>query len=97
MPTVALLVLFIGPRVYEATRPPARYDHAHRGADVRYVSHEEALRLCGPAHPRNTSGVIACAFNTVRPCVIVIGPGELRGVLRHEEGHCNGWSANHEP
>jgi hypothetical protein len=90
-----LLPLLLGGCV-TAKHPPARFDHpAH--ARVIYAGQAEALRRCGPPAAMRITTSVACAFPAERPCLIIIGPDPLPGTLRHEEAHCNGWGAAHEP
>jgi hypothetical protein len=78
--------------------PPFEYDRPFEGKLIvtEAPSKEEVRIDCGLPEPK-----LACAFP--RPhkneCEIIVAPEEhiLRdGYLRHEIGHCNGWSEKHE-
>ena len=83
--------------------PPFEYDKPFEGKlIVTEVPNKEEVRIeCGLPEPK-----LACAFP--RPhkneCEIIVAPEEhiLRDgylpaiVMRHEIGHCNGWSEKHE-
>ncbi len=83
--------------------PPEQYDHPYTGKLETFYDQSDAVRatVC----PRAVYGTpIACALrNGPGGCIIVLGPDEVlraRGwsvetVIRHETGHCNGWSADH--
>jgi hypothetical protein len=83
--------------------PPAEFDKPYEGKlIVTELPNKEEVRIdCGLPEPK-----LACAFP--RPhkseCEIIVAPEEhiLRDgylpaiVMRHEIGHCNGWSEKHE-
>jgi hypothetical protein len=82
--------------------PPAEYDHEYTGKltvlkedDYTFIRY-----VC-----RNTANAIACSYRTYDlisgapiSCLIMLGPGTWTDerVMRHELGHCNGWSNKHE-
>jgi hypothetical protein len=54
---------------------------------------------------KDSPGALACSYRvydskTGKPisCLIMLGPATWDDprALRHEMGHCNGWTANHE-
>jgi hypothetical protein len=91
--------------------PPARYDHAFQGElKVIRVPVQDVSKTCQAMwHFFGSKKMLAmpnhgCAKrqdDSKGPyCVVVIprGPVQLAtpaAVLRHEVGHCNGWSASH--
>lgn len=85
--------------------PPPEYDHRYYGhLEVRYLSADEMKVKC----PANAFGQrLACAYPNYPKqgsCMVFMGPAEeieAAGysdslAMRHEIGHCNGWSAKHE-
>jgi len=84
---------------------PVEYDHAYHGhLKVRYLSADEMKKACPPNHLGQR---LACAYPNYPKqgsCMVFMGPAEeieAAGysdslAMRHEIGHCNGWSAKHE-
>jgi hypothetical protein len=82
--------------------PPAEYDHPYAGklTVLKEDTYNFIRHVC-----RDTVRAIACSYRTYDSatganisCLIMLGPGTWSDerVLRHEIGHCNGWSNNHE-
>jgi hypothetical protein len=83
--------------------PPAQYDKTYHGTVfLTYAGSKADVRdLCKrPDDPY----ALACSYAMGSKCIIIIGPKkdiEEQGLtvdiaMRHELGHCNGWSGNHE-
>jgi hypothetical protein len=89
------------PILPQVALPPPEYDHPYTGkltvlkepnyAFIRYV--------CA-----DTPNPVACSFRTydtasgeTLSCLILLGPKtwDDERALRHEMGHCNGWSGDH--
>ena len=80
------------PRVRPWNPPPA-YDHAYAGPMVvRKVPLAQIQRM-RPGH------WATARYGRGGTCIVIIpsdqGERAARNTLRHERGHCNGWSANH--
>jgi hypothetical protein len=83
--------------------PPAEYDHPYEGdLWILRANSEQMARLCPPPkNPRNY--ITGCAKIMMNGCWVVIADESIlrktglsyRVVLRHEQGHCNNWPANH--
>jgi hypothetical protein len=81
--------------------PPAKYDHEYTGK-LTVLKEENYLFI---RHVCNdTKNPIACSFRTfdtatgeTLSCLILLGPKvhDDERALRHEMGHCNGWSGDH--
>jgi hypothetical protein len=82
--------------------PPAEYDRPYTGklTVLKEPSYVFLRYVC-----RDTPNAVACSYRTYDSvsgetisCLIMLGPDvwEDERVMRHETGHCNGWSANHE-
>jgi hypothetical protein len=84
--------------------PPPQYDVAYVGKleILRYIYIEELRAICDARD--HESRVVACAERKDHSCTIHLGPYEkliatghtFASIMRHELGHCNGWSAQHE-
>jgi hypothetical protein len=84
--------------------PPLQYDVAYVGKleILRYVSIEELRTVCWTRD--HESRAVACAERKDHSCTIHLGANEIliatghtfASIMRHELGHCNGWSGNHE-
>ena len=84
--------------------PPPEYDYVYEGdlTIVMVKTVEELLILCNVDSP-NTLACSIRAYDT-KSCVIIMVEDEVmrqRGwttglLLRHEMGHCNGWTQAHE-
>jgi len=82
--------------------PPAQFDHYYEGdLTIKIVnSLEELHEICRIDNPK----LLACSQRNQSSCVIVLVKDEIMRqrmwttgmLLRHEIGHCNGWSADHE-
>jgi hypothetical protein len=74
--------------------PPPEFDTPYKGKlTVTNMEDYGVIRfIC-----KSTSAV-ACTVHTWGECLILLGPGTWsnKDVMRHELGHCNGWSNNHE-
>ena len=82
--------------------PPLEYDHQYTGK-LTILKQDDYLlirELC-----RDVPTAIACSYRvydiasgTTISCLIMLGPKahDDPNALRHEMGHCNGWSNNHE-
>jgi hypothetical protein len=85
------------------TLPPAKYDGEYRGGQLivtKWNDYSLIQLIC-----KDTPNAVACSYKTYDPisgklisCLIMLGPAAHNNerVLRHEIGHCNGWSDNHE-
>jgi hypothetical protein len=82
------------PMIPMAPIPPVEFDGPYKGRlTVTNLEDYGIIRyIC-----KNPTAV-ACAIHTWGDCLILLGPGTWsnKEVLRHELGHCNGWSNNHE-
>lgn len=71
--------------------PPKRYDHPYHGKVItKRVEIDDAPGEFTYAYTYGDTGGI---------CVIYVNRryrGDLKPILRHEIGHCNGWGPNHE-
>lgn len=87
--------------------PPARYDHAYTGKlllkKLPQASMQKACRqLFAKYGLRDTTSMQqhGCAKSFPDRCIVIITDEAYMGatpeaVLRHELGHCNGWSGEH--
>ncbi|RWN59629.1 hypothetical protein [Mesorhizobium sp.] len=107
---VALLIstpVFAGKRDAE-WNPPVRFDHQYSGKlTVRYLPQKQVVAACEKlfaaykiaAKPSFTQRGCSAVTGKTSCTVIVIdktfGLATPKAVLRHEIGHCNGWSASH--
>jgi len=76
--------------------PPPRFAHEPKMAtEVRYRVADTFALYCGTNHPK----VGGCAIVKDGVCYITIRQELTKvdrdAVLRHENGHCNGWPQNH--
>jgi hypothetical protein len=86
--------------------PPHEYDYPFKGRlrIIELNSPEEVSRVCEAGWRRRGSlgnrAIAGCAivnsFDPKADCVIVFVPYRPRIQIRHEIGHCNGWSGYHE-
>lgn len=84
--------------------PPLEYDHPYHGRTMTVTekSQDEIRQACPKVPFTNTA--LACTFIRQTSCDILIAPeAEIKAagysknlVLRHEVGHCNGWSGKHD-
>jgi hypothetical protein len=78
---------------YQGYYPPKRYDYPFKGVTiVRNVSADTARQHC-PNY-----GVACVVDVSDNGCTIVFNmdyEAEREKILRHENGHCNGWNADH--
>jgi hypothetical protein len=85
--------------------PPPQYDHAYPGPIIEQILPlEEARKLCQAIGVGPFDG--CAAFITLndgsRACFIVVPSDDapdpvIADYEKHEIGHCNGWSPNHDP
>ena len=75
--------------------PPAKYDHgplmnaAFPTPIISYVSPAKLIAECQGKH-------LACSYAEIgSPCLIFLPRVGWQPMLRHEMGHCRGWSADH--
>jgi hypothetical protein len=98
-------VLVKPPTVIEPTPqgilPPVQYDRPYEGdLTIEIVATAEELRMRCKIYDLR---VLGCAFPKEKSCTIILVEDNLmrkRGwhmgiLLRHEIGHCNGWSNDH--
>jgi hypothetical protein len=83
--------------------PPVRYDHEYTGGQLiitKWNDYSLIQHICA-----DTPNAIACSYKTFNTatgklisCLIMLGPvaHDDPKVLRHEIGHCNGWTSAHE-
>jgi len=81
--------------------PPPEYDHEYEGdLAIKMVDTlGELYVLCMTRNPY----MLACSLQNSRSCLVIMVNDEImrkRGwttglLLRHEIGHCNGWSGDH--
>jgi hypothetical protein len=83
--------------------PPVEYDHEYRGGQLivtKWDDYSLIRVIC-----KDVVNPIACSYRTYNTatgklisCLILLGPvaHDNEQVLRHEIGHCNGWSDKHE-
>lgn len=91
--------------------PPSRYDHAYSGQmivnRVPVGMVDEACISLYTKHDRMawrwrvSANQHGCSFVQGGICEVVIPTGPIMkatpvAILRHETGHCNGWSGKHE-
>ena len=82
--------------------PPEEYDHYYEGdLTIKIVdSLEELYILCAV----KTQAMLACALPGAKSCIVIMVNDEImrtKGwttgiLLRHEIGHCNGWSRDNQ-
>jgi hypothetical protein len=83
--------------------PPVKYDHPTKvPVEIHDLDSEESLREeCGFQNLHTDRTIIGCADPKSDRCDIYLGPipastGITRNInIRHEIGHCNGWSGDH--
>lgn len=88
--------------------PPARFDHAYTGKlTVRYLPQKQVVTACEKLFAKykvaakssfNQRGCSAITSKTSCTVIVIDKTYALatpKAVLRHEIGHCNGWSASH--
>lgn len=75
--------------------PPAIYDHSFPGKVIINDNYGgEISAWDGPCFP--FTGIDACAIRVGNICYIYVIRGRItQQLIRHEIGHCNGWSASH--
>jgi len=82
--------------------PPAEFDHPYTGQVIvtKWSTFGLLRTVC-----KDQPTAIACTLRTYNSatgapltCLVMIGPGyhDNERVLKHEMGHCNGWSEKHE-
>lgn len=88
--------------------PPARFDHAYAGKlTLRHLPQKQVVKACEKLFAAykvaakssfNQRGCSAITSKTSCTVIVVDKTFALatpKAVLRHEIGHCNGWSASH--
>jgi hypothetical protein len=83
-------------KVKDIFPPPAKYDHGpllNPEFPVPIITHLPQAKLyaaCGGKH-------LACSWvEAGAPCQIFLPLVGWQGMVRHEMGHCRGWSADHK-
>jgi hypothetical protein len=85
--------------------PPVEYDHDYEGdLTIRIVDTLEELYAVCKLDRASTPYLLACSWHNDKSCLVVMVKDEVmrtRGyttglLFRHERGHCNGWSKDHE-
>jgi hypothetical protein len=82
--------------------PPVEFDRDYKGQLVvtKFNDYSLIRMIC-----KDTPNAIACSYRTYKvatgapiSCLIMLGPKahDDERALRHEIGHCNGWSDKHE-
>lgn len=74
--------------------PPAEFDYTFPGEVVLFMTDEETTRKYCPDYG------VACVPPGGEPgkCVIIFNAEyayDFADIMRHEMGHCNGWSRTH--
>lgn len=87
--------------------PPARFDHAYPGKlTVRYLPQKQVVTACAKLFAeykvaaKSSFNQRGCSAITGTSCTVILidrtyALATPKAVLRHEIGHCNGWSASH--
>lgn len=80
--------------------PPPEFDRPSEATVLEFPV-KETHNLCGgkPSGPR----IFACAFPLPNHCLIIVpqvetgivSKAQQEQLLRHEQGHCNGWGGDH--
>lgn len=77
--------------------PPPEFDFKpKRPPEYHYVSPNQMQKICHLGE-----GIVACATFRGRRCIVYLPrkgdypPAIAALIKRHEDGHCNGWPANH--
>lgn len=87
-----------------ALLPPVEYDNAYTGAwYIQTVDSQEAVRKNCPGATFSHGYALACKRQTGKTCLIIMAKPDIikaEGftdaiVMRHEMGHCAGWSGDH--
>ena len=83
--------------------PPARYMQVNAESLVVHVPFDQLKARCGETELR--AQLLGCSIpaTPTRRCVIILPtpetwpgtPATLELDQQHEQGHCNGWPANH--
>lgn len=92
------MILAVAAIVGTIALPPARFD---REPDMRVLVYEYTLEQ---VEQQCHGAVVACSYRFADLCIVIlpiVGPGGVnlndRALLRrHEYGHCNGWTKEHE-
>ena len=90
------------PTLKQIPLPPVEFDHPYAGQlNVTKWNDYSLIRFICKYTPTS----IACSYRTYNTatgapisCLIMLGPKahDDERALRHEMGHCNGWSGKHE-
>jgi hypothetical protein len=92
----------IPPTYRPSPLPPPEFDHEYKGQLIitKWNDYSMIRLIC-----KDNPTAIACSYRTYDSvsgaaisCLIMLGPGahDNERTLRHEVGHCNGWSNKHE-
>jgi hypothetical protein len=92
----------IAPALKPVPLPPVEFDREYKGQLVvtKFNDYSLIRMIC-----KDVPTAIACSYRTYKTttgepisCLILLGPKahDDERALRHEIGHCNGWSNNHE-
>lgn len=93
------MILSVAAIVGNIALPPARFDHEPDGRVLVYqYTLAQIEQQCRDAN------LVACWYRLGDTCIVIlpiVGPGGVslndRALLRrHEYGHCNGWTKEHE-
>lgn len=88
--------------IYDTGLPPARYDHPYNGMVIeRVMAFDELQSFCSRGIKlEKGSFFLGCSYKLGSVCMIFLldqpAIGSTDIIRRHEIGHCNGWSGNHE-
>ena len=90
------------PAMKPVALPPVEFDREYKGQLVvtKFNDYSLIRMIC-----KDVPTAIACSYRTYKiatgapiSCLIMLGPAahDDERALRHEIGHCNGWSEKHE-
>jgi hypothetical protein len=77
--------------------PPPRFDHAYNGPAIEWVLPDVDAK-CRKAGITDDGIILGCSFKIGDACVVLLRERHplLAQLRRHEIGHCNGWTREHE-
>ena len=111
MYTIPLMILFMLASLVSAFagindptwNPPARFDHKYSGHLVtHYLPQKQVAIVCAKVTGQFSYKEHGCSTGDVSGiCTIYVSNKTFmkatpKAIRRHEIGHCNGWSKNHE-